>query len=211
MSKVYFYTVYFLSPIFLIRVLYGIQPDKYSHMSLFIPMCLGVLAYHWLNWSFILSAKPQFLKKAIGVSKIYQIHGRMALVSIGLALVHQMLLDKLFNVSVGTVLGLAAISIYASVSLVSVIVLTKKRWDKWRWVNRIRSMTEDLNIFRYEHHKQFHNLTVVALFFMQIHVLLTQSARTYAFVFNLYMIYFLSSLSFYVYHKSLRPWLLEES
>jgi len=210
MKKVYFLTFYFLSPIFLIRVLYGIQPDKYQNMAFFLPMCLGVAAYNWFIWQFILSARPKFLDRLMGLDKIYRLHGIMALVSIGFVLVHQWLFEDIFQEGLLTFIGNASLIIYGGVSFLSVMLITKKIWTKWPIVGSIHRRIKELKVFRYEHHMWLHNLTIFALILMQVHVLMTSSARKYPIVFTIYMVYFISALCFYVYHKVLRPWLLED-
>ena len=52
MKKIIFYSIYFTSPILLIRVLYGVNPDKYTQANMLIAMCLGVAAYNWFIWQF---------------------------------------------------------------------------------------------------------------------------------------------------------------
>jgi len=68
-----------------------------------------------------------------------------------------------------------------------------------KWITKI-------NILRYQHYRVLHNLTILGLILMQIHVLMTSTAHQSLWVFNAYMAYFLIGLSFYLYHKWVKPW-----
>jgi len=89
--------------------------------------------------------------------------------------------------------------------------MTKSKWQGAIIIKAIVKLINSIEIFKYEHYKLLHNLTIFGLVFMQIHVLLTSGARQSQLVFSAYMISFIVSIVFYLYHKVLRPWIYEEN
>ncbi len=211
MRKAFFYGTYFLSPMIMIRVLYLNSPLKYSSWSMFIPMMVGVMAYNWFVWQFILSARPKFLDRWIGFDSIYKVHGRMAVISIGLALSHQWIFEEIYGQSLMTFMGSAGLNIFALVTLVSAVVYTRKYWGVMKPFQWIGNQMGKMKVFKYESMKTFHNFSFVGLIFVQIHVMMTSSAKGNIWIANMYTLYFITAVLFYTYHKLLKPWISREN
>ncbi len=211
MKKIVFYLVYLVSPIVIIIILYQTNPIKYNNIQLLGPMILGVLAYTWFNWQFVLSARPRFIDTLVGLDKIYRLHGMMAIVSLVLVFFHQLIFENLVGESMITLVGQVSFLVFLGVSILSVLFMTKARWMGLNILKPVVKLLEVFKVFKYEHYKLLHNLTIIGLIFMQVHVLLTSSSKGSALVFTTYMSYFVVSVSFYLYHKMFKPWILEEN
>ena len=210
MKKIIFLGIYFLSPMIMIRILYGINPIKYGNFNFFISMSLGIAAYNWLIWQFILSSRPKFIDAIIGLDKIYRLHGVMAIVSILLAIIHNSFLNQMFGDTNSGLFGEVAILIYVAVSVISVFLLTKSKWKKIKILGLLKNFLSDRIKIKYEHFKEVHNLSIIGLVSMQIHVLMTSNARQYNTIYRMYMLYFILAVVFYSYHKFIRPWIIKE-
>lgn len=210
MKRKIFYYIYLTSPFILINILYQANPSRYGKSQFLIPMILGALAYSWFIWQFILSARPKFIDELIGLDKVYRLHGIMAILSLGLAFSHNLLFERIWGESTLTMIGSISLNIFLALSVISIVLMTKARWMGVKLLKPIIRMFEVVKIFKYEHYKLMHNLTVVGLVFMQIHVLLTSSAKSSSLVFSTYMSYFTVAVAFYLYHKVFKPWILEE-
>lgn len=207
MKKLLFYLTYLLSPVWLVYTIYMANPAKYDKSDILFAMLLGVMAYTWLIWQFVLSAKAKFIETYIGKHKVYRVHGMTALVAILLLIGHKVILDMYFGDNLMTSMGLMALIIYSGVSILSILMATKNKWLKWRPINKVRAV---VNLYKYKHHRRLHNLTFIALLLMQVHVLMTSSARNSAQVIYVYMVYFVIALNFYGYHKLYKPWLQKD-
>ena len=194
MKKVLFYLFYLLSPVPLIYTLYMANTMKYENMDMLISMLLGAMAFTWFIWQFVLSARPKFIELFIGLDKVYRLHGIMALVAIGFVLGHKTIVERFFGENRMTFMGSTALAIYIGVSVISIIVVTKDRWLQLRPLKRLGTL---LKVYKYEYNQWLHNLTFIALLLMQVHVLMTSSARNSSRVIYVYMGYFLTALMFY--------------
>ncbi len=170
-------------------------------------MIMGVCAYTWLNWQFIISARPKFIEKSIGMDRLYRLHGIMAIVSLIFVAGHQILNNMIFSENQMIRIGKVAFLIFAIISMLSVIFMVSSIITKKQPVKLIKTIIERVLAFKYEHLKLIHNLTIVALALMLVHVLMTSSVRTDFVVFAGYMSYFSLAVGFYLYHKFMKAWL----
>ena len=76
---------------------------------------------------------------------------------------------------------------------------------KYRPFKWLKKTVEGWKKFTYEQLRSIHNFTVLAYIALNIHVLLTPNARDYTSIKILYISYFVVSLSFYFYHKFIKP------
>lgn len=208
MKKTLIILSYLLSPVALGAAIMAQNMDKYSMVQYFLPMSLGVLSYTWLLWQFVLSARPRFIEKHFGLDKMYRFHGIIALVALLGVVLHKVLYELIFPETFMTELGTIALVLFAGVSALSIVFMSTKLVSAVPvirvavdWVKKLKGLT-------YERLKLIHNMTWVAMILMQVHVLMTGSARSSQLVFNLYMIYFFIGMGFYIYHKAYKPWLL---
>lgn len=183
------------------------NPDKYSKLSILISMLIGVMAYTWFVWQFILSARPKFIERYIGLDKMYRLHGLMAVVALILVFGHKTIEEWFFGETLMTIMGSLAFMIFLLVSFISLAMVTKERWLKLPLLKALKELMEG---YKYEVNKGIHNLSFIALIAMQAHVMMTSSARMSSKVLYVFMSYFMIALMFYGYHKVLKPWILNE-
>ena len=118
-----FYTTYIGSPFILISMILFHNPEKYNNLAFLVPMLFGVFSYTWLLWQFVLSARPKFIEKHIGLDKLFRFHGMMAIVSILLIFAHKTLFELFFSESILTKLGSIALFLFASIAMISLIFM----------------------------------------------------------------------------------------
>lgn len=210
MKKSFIILAYLLSPVLLIIAIFTSHISKYSTSSFFIPMVLGVLSYTWILWQLVLSARPKFIEKHFGLDKMYRFHGMIAIIAIGFGIVHKLNYEAIFRDSIMTKLGEIALVIFIIVSMISIIFMWTRVLDKFAYLKRVVVWMKKLKVITYERLKLMHNLTIIGILMLQVHVMMTSAARASILVFNVYMGYFLVAMSFYIYHKSIKAWLLEE-
>ncbi|OJV66578.1 MAG: hypothetical protein BGO41_03915 [Clostridiales bacterium 38-18] len=174
--KIIYRMIYIVSPLPLIWVIVRNNPSKYADYRFLFPMLFGIFSYTWLLWQFVLSARPRALEKYYGLDKIYRFHGYMALASLGILFIHKSLIERLFREAVVSQMGSMAFAIFAGISGLSLLFMSPKLLKKFKPTQLLIQALSDLNIGSYKFTKRIHNLTLIALIFMQVHVLLTSSA-----------------------------------
>lgn len=201
---------YFFSPFVLLVMIFMNQPTKYTNLTYLLPMIFGVFSYTWLLWQFVLSARPKLIERYFGLDQLYRFHGTVALVSVGMVFIHKSLIEMIFSESTMTQLGSFAFFLFISVSALSLLFMSTKLLKRLPILHKIVEPLKAIKTFSYERIKLLHNLTLIGLILMQIHVLLTSSSRQSPLIFTTYMLYFFIAVGFYLYHKVLKPWLLED-
>ncbi len=211
MKKIFFMIFYFFSPFILILSLWFTNSNQYSNPLILTSMIMGSLAYTWISLQFVLSARPKFIEVPFGMDKIYRFHGIMAVVSILGAIVHAIINEEVIGESIITTIGSAALVIFVLISLLTMLSMTPSfilRYPPFKW---LKKTIEAWKKFTYEQLRFIHNFTVVAYVILNIHVLLTPNARNNAFITSVYIFYLVVSLSFYLYHKFLKPAYLQKN
>ncbi len=201
---------YLLSPLILVAMIMANHTSKYANLNYLLPMILGVFSYTWLLWQFILSARPKLIERPFGLDKIYRFHGIIALVAIGMILLHKSLFEMLFSETVITQLGSIALVLFIGVSGLSLLFMSPRLLKKVPYFSSIIKIINTIKIITFERIKLVHNLTFIALLFMQVHVLFSSSAQSSPLIFTTYMLYFFTAVGFYIYHKVIKPWFLED-
>lgn len=210
MKKVFLILLYLLSPILPILALLCANPGKYTDLGNLYSMVIGVIAYTWLTWQFVISARPKFIEINFGMDKLYRFHGIIAVIAITMVVFHKFVKEAIFGEVFMTRLGSISMLLFISVSVLSVLLMVNSKITTIQPFKLIRKTVEFFKIFKYEHYKLLHNLTIAALFLMQGHVLLASGVKANFLVFNIFMGYFLLGLLFYLYHKVFKQWLLLE-
>ncbi len=204
-KKILFKTFYFISPVILILSLLLTNPDQYSDPLIMMTMMMGALGYTWISLQFVLSARPKFIEIPFGMDKIYRFHGIMAVVAILFAIVHAIVNEQVIGESIITTIGTLALILFVLISLLTMLSMTPSFILKYRPFKWLKKTIESWKKFTYEQLRFIHNFTIVAFVVLNIHVLLTPSARNSIFITVLYIVYFVVSISFYLYHKFIKP------
>jgi predicted ferric reductase len=205
MKKVLFKIFYFISPMILILTLWLTNPNHYSNPLILITMILGSIAYTWISFQFILSARPKFIEISFGMDKIYRFHGIMAVIGIVVAIVHAIVNEQMIDESMITTIGSIALASFGLVSLLTMLSMSPSFILKYRPFKWLKKTIEGWKKYTYEQLRFIHNFTILAYIALNIHVLLTPNARDYTSIRILYISYLVISLSFYFYHKFIKP------
>ena len=199
MVKKLLYTfIYFLSPIPIILTLYNADPVKYGIPEVLIPMIFGAVAFSWLSWQFVVSARPKFLEKEFGMAKLYGFHGIMAVIAIAAVLIHK-LLEK--EGTFATDIGGLAVAIFAGISAVTLILMVDSKLIKLKIVRTLRDILKPVKVLHRQNYLILHNFTILGLILMFIHVMLSSAAQQFLSVRLIYITYFTVGLVFYIVHR----------
>jgi predicted ferric reductase len=191
MRKWLFILLYFASPLFPIIVTYQANPGRYASNDMLLSMVLGAVAFTWLSWQFIMSARPKMIEVVFGMDKIYRFHGMMAIIALIMVFVHQLIKENIFGENLMTTIGTISMITFIVISVISILLMVSSFVTRIEPFKTIRKIVESLKVFKYAHYRFLHNMTILALILMQIHVLLTSIVKANKLVFGAYMIYFL--------------------
>ena len=211
MMKYLTVTSYISSPLLLAFVIFLSNPSKYQSIQFFGAMLLGVFGYTWILWQFVLSARPKFIEKYFGLDKMMRFHGIMALVAIGFAVLHKSIMELFFSKNIMTQSGSIALFIFIGISALSLFFLSPGFMKKIPVFKPVFKVIKAIKVFTYERMKIIHNASMAGACLVQIHVLMTSSARESTLLFNLYMAYFFIAAGFYLSHKAIKPWLIKQN
>ena len=207
-KKIGFFILYFLSPVLPIAAIYASSPGYYGSSG-FVPMVLGAIAFTWLNAQLILSARPKLIESVFGLDRFYRFHSLMAVIAIPIAFIHKILKGFVFPESFQTKLGDVAIVIFITAAVLALVFMIDTLVRMVKPLQLVRAFGQKIKIGKYNIQVLLHNLNVVAVVLIFIHVMLSNSARN-PFAKGVYILYFVVSMAFYLYHKVIRPYFLSK-
>ncbi|WP_034552443.1 ferredoxin reductase family protein [Carnobacterium funditum] len=199
--------VYFLSPLPIAFI-----SLKGLNFSIAAPAFIGIISYTWLLSELITAARPKFIEKHFSLDKFHRFHGIMAIVALALGMLHKEWASLAWGeFEFSTVFGDFAIMLFLLLTVLSVLFMTG-------WLRRIKIINVVLDTLgnfafaKYGTMKFLHNFTIVAIISLSVHVItIAYVVRADMTLTMMYALYFIVSLSFYVYHKLIRRFLLNKN
>lgn len=207
MRKILFFLLYFLSPILPIAAIYLSNPGYYGAVGAGVPMALGATAFTWLSAQLIISARPKLIESVFGLDRIYRFHSLMPVIAIIAAFVHKLIKEEAFAESFKTQLGDAALIIFITSSVLGLVFLMDTLVQKIKPLMYARNLAKKAYIGKYNIQKILHNVMVIAVILVFIHVMLSYSAKN-ALVMSVYIVYFGLAMGFYLYNKVIMKYFL---
>lgn len=196
-------TLYYLSPLAVIAVAYGVNPTIVSDPVLWAALVAGVLGYSWLMLQLVLSARLKWLERGIGQDRLLIFHRVMAPISLILLIVHLAVKLWLYPSSLQAVSGLVVFVGFALVGLFSAALFNGS--TKMPLFAALQKLVYGKMNRQYHHVKTLHNGTFLIAVILFLHVL-GSSTASYSLVLRIYFILlFAFSAAAYLYHKLLRP------
>ncbi len=206
-GKLFWLSVYFLSPIIPILFIYNSNTIKFNDTRNFIAMVTGTLAFVWLVYEFVLSSKPKIIEKYFGLDKFYIFHGLMAFIAVFLIFIHQAIVEGggggnlKFYGSVSFYIFIGVV-ILASIFVASTILL------KIKLIEKLRTTFSKFKLFKYNGQVLVHNIVLVAYILMFLHVLQTPALKNHSATKLVFSIYFALGLFCYIYHTFIKKFWL---
>jgi predicted ferric reductase len=162
---------------------------------------LGLIAYAWWLLSILLSVRPPWLDRFVGLPSIYGLHGMLGVLAIIAAYVHR---DNSYSPS-SLARDLGDWSFYGSLSVLCFSVFFLSGWvvDRSRLLLRIKGLLEI--VFRHQFSVWIHrlNLLIVAMIWLHAH-LLVRVNHYFGFM-MLFDLYSVAVLGIYTWKKWIAP------
>ncbi|KFI84205.1 FAD-dependent oxidoreductase [Bifidobacterium psychraerophilum] len=164
-------TVLFVVPMPLIVLLSNGLSPLYASSALGIQA--GVIAYSWMLTAVVLSTRPHWLDRLIGLPNIYMIHGILSLGAIALAFMHRTVLP---SSGIIALTGNTAFWIFVGVGVWSMVFMAGWLTTRVPLLGRIKRFLE--RVFRHEFSVWLHRLNLLAVMLIFIHVQLIDIVNT---------------------------------
>ncbi|MGK0467420.1 ferredoxin reductase family protein [Clostridium sp.] len=204
MKKMLWILLYFLSPALPVYF-YIVQVAKNNNDLLFlIGGALGICSYVFFVNQFIITARPKFIERNFGMDKMYRFHMVMAIVAFIFGLIHSQIKDSYFRDSFQTTLGSATLVIFGAIIVISTLLMINKLFFKIKIVDEVRNLLKKLIKPKHEFLIAVHNITVIGVCILLIHILLSESVKTNIPLEITLTVYFAIALSMYLNHKVLK-------
>jgi len=198
---------YFLSPLISI-IIFIVDISVLSPVIIppirYFTAIIGLFAYVWLTYSFILMARPKFLDKAFGMDTILKFHKNMSIISVTLALAHGLILTLVFSAQQNDKSafdsGVLAFLFLILLMLMSGLFLIESFLTKVKGFRGIRNKIGG----HYNGHLSIHNITIIAITILFAHLMLSNSTTYSRTLRMIYVAHYGIAFSFWFYHKIIR-------
>ncbi|MFJ4641994.1 FAD-binding oxidoreductase [Streptomyces bobili] len=162
---------------------------------------LGLIAYTWWLLSIVLSVRPPWLDRFVGLPSIYGLHGMLGVLAIAAAYVHR---DNSYSPS-RLARDLGDWSFYGALAVLCFSVFFMSGWlvDRSRLLLKVKRLLE--TVFRHQFSVWIHrlNLVIVAMICLHTH-LLVRVNQHFAFM-VLFDLYTVMALGIYIWKKWIAP------
>ena len=203
--KVFFSILYFLAPFVPVAAICATFPEKYTTAVSLVPMVLGCMAFTWLMFQFLISSRPKWIERFIGLDRMFRFHSLVAFLAIVLGLVHRSIREETLGESFMTNFGNLALAVFIGISALALVFMADLLVRHFRLLAKWRTVLEKNELFRYQIQLLLHNLSILGGVAIFTHVLLSSASRESLPVTGIFCAYFAIGMGSYVWHKVLRP------
>ncbi|MBN2795831.1 MAG: hypothetical protein JXR88_10520 [Clostridia bacterium] len=210
MKKNLFMIGYLGSPVLLSALIYSQNFNKYGTLLSLFSLFLGVSAFVWIQWQFIIASRPKWLERKIGMDFLLRFHGIMALLIIFSGFFHGQIKEMYFRESFMTQLGSLALLVMGGTSAISILFMVTTKFHHIPILSKVLKPFRNSKLLSYENLRKLHNFMFVVMLLSVVHVLMSLKTEQNVIVLSAYMLPFLLGLMHYIYHKLIKNWMLIE-
>ncbi|MEV4033632.1 FAD-binding oxidoreductase [Streptomyces umbrinus] len=198
LRKLLFWSVAVAFPLPLVLVYRGQarEPDQLKYY-----ITLGLVAYSWWLLSILLSVRPTWLDRRVGLPSVYGLHGMLGVLAVVLAYVHR---DNSYSGDQLAIL-LGDWSFYIAVFVLCFSVFFLSGW----LVDRVRLLLSTKQLLEKVLPRQIslwvHRLSLVIVVMIWLHAHLLVRVNQYFWFMMLFDLYTLAVLGLYVWKKWIAP------
>lgn len=178
--------------------------NNQSDFLLILAGFFGITSYSLFAFQFFLTSRPKIIDKQFGLDRIYRFHMVIAVAALLFAFIHKMIKGIYFSGSFQTSLGDAAFSIFVAISVFSILMMINKLFFKVKIIDNIRRFLNNTLKIKYQYKVLIHNITLIALIVLLVHILLAFSVRSNLPLEITLITYFIVPLGSYFNHKIIK-------
>ncbi|SFF73822.1 FAD-binding oxidoreductase [Curtobacterium sp. YR515] len=170
-------------------------------LSLRIPITFGLIAYSWWLLGIILSTRPSWLDRAVGLPSIYAVHGVLAVLAIVPAYLHRQ--NTFAPDRLALLLGDWAFWSIIVVVCHAVLFLSGWLTDRSRIAHRAKAALEV--VFRHQLSVWIHRATIAIVLLIWLHVHVIDRVNQHLAFMTLFDVYTVTVLGIYAWKKWVAP------
>jgi heterodisulfide reductase subunit C len=204
--------IYFLSPVIASIIDWYQQPAQFSFTSSnwittlthHTGSILGVFSYIWMCFNIVIMIKIKGIEKNTEIYGLLNFHTLMAVIALLLGFAHMSLLLLTGGLFLEVQILSGLIGLYMFLGLmVFAIIFMSNRLIKSKGIQKLRAGAYKMD-FKYSVNKFLHNITMLAVFIIFIHTLLSFTARGSMIMTIIYFIFFDITIIGWITHKVIR-------
>ncbi len=212
----FFLSIYYISPIITSIIYWFQEPVLFSLNSSDLLLnllyrtgsILGIFSYIWLCFNIIVMIKIKMIEENFSLDRILKFHTRMSVIALLLGTVHYPLLNlKGIYPQSQIISGTIGLVILFTLMPLAIIFMSN-RLIKYEKIEILRASAYKKK-FRYGVNKALHNVTVLVVFIIFIHTLISHTSARSMLMRGVYFMFFDFTLIGWVYHKIVRKLRLE--
>jgi predicted ferric reductase len=169
--------------------------------SIRFPITLGVIAYSWWLLGILLSTRPSWLDRAVGLPSIYALHGVLAVLAVVPAYLHRQ--NTFAPDRLALLLGDWAFWTLVVVVCHAIVFLSGWLTDRSRLAHRAKEILEI--VFRHQLTVWMHRATLVIVGLIWLHVHVIDRVNQYFAFMTLFDLYTVGVLGLYAWKKLVAP------
>ncbi|OKI46394.1 ferric reductase [Micromonospora sp. CB01531] len=173
------------------------EPVSLKQLVLF-----ALIAYCWWLLAILLSVRPRWLDRLVGLPAVYRLHGVLGIGALVLAYIH----DQNSYTSNQLAHTLGDWGLYGTIATLCLAVFFLSGWlvDRSRWLLRARRFLEKV-VFRHQLSIWLHRLNLVVVLLIWLHVHVLARMNQYLVFMMLFDLYTVTVLSIYVWKGWIAP------
>lgn len=189
--------VVFPLPLVLVYDAIATEPVNLKQLVLF-----GLIAYCWWLLAILLSVRPRWLDRFVGLPAVYRLHGLLGIGALVLAYIH----DQNSYTSNRLAQALGDWGLYGAIATLCLAVFFLSGWlvDRSRWLLRARRFLERV-LFRHQLSIWLHRVNIVVVLLIWLHVHVLARMNQYPVFMVLFDLYTVIVLSVYAWKKWVAP------
>ena len=175
-----------------------------SQFLLTVSGVFGITSYVFFSFQLLLASRSKIIDRYFGLDRIYRFHMVIACLALLFAYLHKTLKEQYFSESFQTGLGDNAFTIFIAISVFSILMMINKLFFKIRLVDSFRTFLNKTIKIKHQYKVLLHNITVVGLIILLIHILLANSVDSNRPLQITMIIYFIVPFALYFNHKIIK-------
>ena len=209
-------SIYYLCPIIVSIIYWFEEPAPFSldmdnvSMKLIhnFASILGIFSYIWMCFNIIIMIKLKVIEEKVNLDWLIKFHMRTTVIALLFGFAHAAMLFLTGELPDNQwITGTIGLFLFLILMVLAIIFMTN-------WLinsEKIRKLRESAyeKKFKYGPNKVLHNITMIPLFFIFIHTLVSSTAQSSMFIRGVYFSFFVITLIGWVTHKLVRRLRLE--
>ena len=203
-NKVFFLSLYYISPIIASVIYWFEEPVPFSLKSLLhvVASVLGIFSFIWMCFNILIMIKMKGIEKSFSLKWLVKFHTVMAVIALFFGIVHGPLVMLQNFENDQLVSGTIGLLIFVILMILAIIFMSNRLISSTR-IEALR-VTAYERKFKYGVNKFLHNITILAVGIIFFHTLISYTSKNSMLMRGVYFFFFDITLIGWISHKVVR-------